>query len=190
MTESDLVSNAPQPDLWSQFTHDPRAPRAAELRASDSDRDVVVQVLADAFADGRLDCDEFDARSGSAAGAKMLGDLPPLVEDLVPTDDTARTVATSGELQEQATQAWRRDLRNAVGTWAGPSALTTGIWGATAVAGGDAYFFWPIFVIIGCAPPLVRNLFSRSDIIEHKRRRLERQQHKEIERRRREQRGD
>ena len=55
------------PDPWASFQHDPRDPAVAPLRASDADRDVVHGVLTDAFADGRLDRDEYDERSGRGA---------------------------------------------------------------------------------------------------------------------------
>ena len=67
-----------------QFDHDPRIPRSAPLRASDRDRAVIETVLAEAFAEGRLDRAEYDARSTAATGAKVLADLVPHVEDLVP----------------------------------------------------------------------------------------------------------
>lgn len=39
---------------WGSFSHDPRHAANARLRASDRDRDVVVRVLSEAYADGRL----------------------------------------------------------------------------------------------------------------------------------------
>lgn len=190
MTESDPVSNSQPQDVWSRFHHDPRNPDAASLRASDQDREVVVEVLAEAYSDGRLDREEFDARSASAQGAKLLGDLPPLVEDLVPVDvTTSPALASSAELQDAAQRSYKRQLHNAIGAWVGPSALTTGIWGATSFAQGDPYFFWPVFVILGTGINLARTVFAKQDIIEHKREKLERQQRRELERRRRDQPG-
>ena len=96
----------------------PRDPAVAPLRASDADRDVVHQVLADAFADGRLDRDEYDERSGSVLAARTLGELPPLVSDLVPDRPLlpARVplaAASSAELQRRAEDHWRDERRNA-----------------------------------------------------------------------------
>ena len=48
------------------FTEDPRRPDAAALRASDRDRDVVLGVLAEGYADGRLTKEEYDERAGAA----------------------------------------------------------------------------------------------------------------------------
>ncbi|MGH3425682.1 MAG: DUF1707 SHOCT-like domain-containing protein [Nocardioidaceae bacterium] len=153
------------------------------LRASDRDRDVVVEILGEAYADGRLDREEFDARAGAVSAAKLLGDLPPLVEDLVARDGAAEApvVSSPADLREQATQAWRRDLRNAVGGWAGPSVITTGVWGALAVSTQDPSFFWPVFVILGTGINVARTVFSKQEIIERKREKLAHRQRKEIE---------
>lgn len=161
--------------VWTRFSQDPRGPQAVGLRASDRDRDVVVDVLGEAYADGRLDRDEYDSRAEAVTGAKLLADLPPLMEDLVPVQDTPMHTSPA-DLDRRATRAWKRDLRNAVGAMAGPSVLTTGIWGATAFANGDLYFFWPVFVILGTGANLARVLFGKQDIIEHNREELEQRQ--------------
>ncbi len=53
-------------NVWASFQHDPRDPAAAPLRASDADRNVVHGLLTEAFADGRLDREEYDERTGQA----------------------------------------------------------------------------------------------------------------------------
>lgn len=67
-------------DLWGAFALDPRDPSNGGLRASDQDREVVRGLLATAYADGRLDREEFDERSDRVAAARLLGDLPAIVE--------------------------------------------------------------------------------------------------------------
>ena len=47
-------------------------PGGAGTRASDRERDVVVQRVQDAFAEGRLDDAEFDERSRAAAGSTCV----------------------------------------------------------------------------------------------------------------------
>jgi len=66
-------------NVWSSLSHDPRDPAYAGLRASDADRAVVQEVLTEAYADGRLDHDELDARSTAAAKLEQRaeGDPPP-----------------------------------------------------------------------------------------------------------------
>jgi Domain of unknown function (DUF1707) len=64
-------------------TGEPSGPgEAPEVRASDADRDRVVDVLRDAAADGRLTVDEFDERMEAALSARTLGQLAPLTADL------------------------------------------------------------------------------------------------------------
>jgi hypothetical protein len=58
-------------------------PSPARLRASDADRDRVVEVLRAALSDGRLDPAEFDERVGAALAARTMGALAPLTADLV-----------------------------------------------------------------------------------------------------------
>ncbi len=72
-------------DLWSGFEHDPRDPAYAPVRASDRDRDVILHALGDAYAEGRLNREEYDERSDQVAAARTLGELPLLLADLVPT---------------------------------------------------------------------------------------------------------
>jgi Domain of unknown function (DUF1707) len=58
------------------------APRPPAVRASDQDRDAVVQRLQQAFAERRLDDDEFDERMRAALTAKTSADLDRLTSDL------------------------------------------------------------------------------------------------------------
>ena len=53
------------------------------LRASDADRDRVIDVLRAAVADGRLDPAEFDERLDAALAARTLDALTPLTADLI-----------------------------------------------------------------------------------------------------------
>ena len=53
-----------------------------ELRASDADREAVIQRLRQGFGEGRLTMSEFDERVVAACAAKTLGDLDVLTVDL------------------------------------------------------------------------------------------------------------
>ncbi|MFJ9471869.1 DUF1707 SHOCT-like domain-containing protein [Streptomyces caniferus] len=53
-----------------------------ELRASDADRERVVEILRDAVAEGRLAMEEFDERLDAAYRARTYGELEPLTADL------------------------------------------------------------------------------------------------------------
>ncbi|WP_020575211.1 DUF1707 SHOCT-like domain-containing protein [Actinopolymorpha alba] len=60
-------------------------PDRALHRASDSDREAVVEHLQAAAADGRLDLTEFEERMAEAYRAKTFGELAPLTADLPET---------------------------------------------------------------------------------------------------------
>ena len=57
-------------------------PQPQPIRAGDRDRDAVVQRLQEAFAEGRLDDDEFDSRTRAALTATLDTDLAVLTRDL------------------------------------------------------------------------------------------------------------
>jgi hypothetical protein len=63
-----------------------------EMRASDADRDRVVDVLRAALADGRLTSEEFEQRVEAALSSRTFGQLAVLTADLaaVPTEDVIR----------------------------------------------------------------------------------------------------
>jgi hypothetical protein len=172
--------------VWSLFTLDPRQPEYAHLRASDTDRNVVHQVLADAFADGRLDRDEFESRSADASAAKTLGELVGPVDGLVPTSSvparrTSGSVMSDAELEQRALEAWQRSRREAVWGLISISAVTWVIW---AVFTRDA-IPWPLFVMVATFLNLLKTLVRRNDMIADERRRLEKKRQREIDKRRR-----
>lgn len=173
-------------DVWSGFTQDPRDPQVAGLRASDQDRAVAQQVLADAYADGRLDRAEYDERSERVAAVRVLGDLSPVLVDLVapPTSASTQSLAraTRSELEQRAEREWQKRRREAVFSFLGPSLVTTAIWFGSAW-GGDGFhpsFFWPGFVIVFTALHLIRTLSRHHEIVDEEVRRLEKRRAKEL----------
>lgn len=60
----------------------PGAPDHDHLRASDADRERVVEHLRDAMAEGRLDMAEFEERLEAAYAARTYGELAPITRDL------------------------------------------------------------------------------------------------------------
>lgn len=58
------------------------APQMAELRASDSDRDRVADILHEALAEGRLTADEHAERVEGVLRAKTVGELEVFIRDL------------------------------------------------------------------------------------------------------------
>jgi DUF1707 SHOCT-like domain len=172
-------------EVWSSFTHDPRDARYAPIRASDLDRSLVQQALGEAYADGRLDRDEYDQRSELALRVRVLGDLIPLLQDLIapPVSATqALAHASRQELEVRAEKAWRARRREAVFSFLGPSLVTTAIWFATSWRDGSfvPYFFWPGFVIVFSLLHLVRTATRHDEIVEEEVRRLEKKRAKEL----------
>jgi hypothetical protein len=76
------------------------------LRASDADRDRVIDVLRAAVADGRLDPAEFDERLDAALAARTLDALTPLTADLIaaPGSRGALTLPLAGTPAEPASE--------------------------------------------------------------------------------------
>jgi hypothetical protein len=178
---------------WERFEHDPRSPQAARLRASDRDRDVALEVLGEAYADGRLDHAEYDARSTATTTAKVLADLVPQLEDLVPDTSHASLVPRAAgivarpDLHEQAVRRWAKDRREALTGLIGISVITCTIWAVTTWGG----FPWPLFPMLAAAVNLLRIQMQEQDIVESHERHLLKRARKAIEKRRRElQRGD
>jgi Domain of unknown function (DUF1707) len=174
-------------DVWASFQHDPRDPSVAGLRASDADRNVVHNVLTEAFADGRLDREEYDERTTATMQARTLGQLPPLVADLVPDRPLlpARlplSAASGADIQRRAVEKWRKDRREALLGFAG----TLLFFGVLAVV---LSIPWPLIVPGFALMNLVRTLASRSEIVDNEVKRLERKQAKEIEARNKKQLG-
>ena len=64
-------------------------PSSAALRASDADRDRVIEVLRAAVADGRLDQVEFDERLDAALAARTIDALAPITADLIAAPGSA-----------------------------------------------------------------------------------------------------
>jgi Domain of unknown function (DUF1707) len=171
--------------FWASFTLDPRSPEHAALRASDGDRNVVHQALADAYADGRLDREEFESRTADTTAAKTLADLVHQVDGLIPTSWAPAVRQPAGlmsetQIQERAVAAWQNDRRNALWGFISASLICWVIWGVTSQG-----FPWPVFVMLGTGLNVARTQFQRQPMIDEERRRLEKKQAREIEKRRR-----
>jgi uncharacterized protein DUF1707 len=173
-------------NVWASFQHDPRDPAVAPLRASDADRNVVHGLLTEAFADGRLDREEYDERTTAAVQARTLGQLPALVADLVPDRPLVSSsrmplaVATTGEIQQRAEEKWRDERRNAFMGFVGSALVMWAIWIATSWGDWDV-FPWPLIVNAFALMNLFRVATNRTEIVRSEVKRLERKQAKEIE---------
>ena len=169
------------PSVWQEFSVDPRDRAHAALRASDADRDLVQRVLTDAYAEGRLDRDELDERVDAAAAARVLGDLPPLIDDLVPTAVVSGSTRALEAIPQRAVQRWEKARRDALWSFFSASAVCWTIWLFIGLAGtNDLSFPWPVFVMLGTGLHAGRVLFNRDEIIAQETRRLERKERKSI----------
>jgi hypothetical protein len=99
-----------------------------DVRASDGDRDRVVEELRAHAADGRLTMEELEERVQRALAARTLGELPELTRDL----------------PERATRRRRRSHRPELGTFVAVMVLLLAIWALT-----GAGYFWPMWPLIG-----------------------------------------
>jgi hypothetical protein len=115
-----------------------------DLRAGDEDRDRTIDVLREAFAQGRLSHREFDERLDSAHGALTFGDLDALIADL---PSMAASTPVPLAATEAAVAKERRDMRSAWASWLGVGVLVNIIWFATWMGNGPAPYYWPIWVI-------------------------------------------
>jgi len=162
---------------WRDFSADPRDPAAASLRASDRDRDIVLGVLAESYADGRLDRQEYDERVEVVSRARTLGELPSALADLVPPTPSIRDAGgwmSAEELDQRALHAYQKSRREAFSSLVVLTVVLSGIWFVLSAG----HFYWPIFVVAVAAANLLRLLLHKQDVIEKERRRLARRKHK------------
>jgi hypothetical protein len=168
------------PSIWATFTQDPRRPESARLRASDRDREVVMECLTEGYAEGRLDRSEYDERVAATTQARTLGELPAMIADLVP--DRAPRAAPE-DLHALAVRSWEAARRQALLRLLVPSLVCWAIWVASGWAQGagfDPAFPWPLFVMLGTGAHALRVLTHRQDIIDEEQRRLEKKQRKAL----------
>lgn len=169
-------------EFWSSFSHDPRDAQYQSMRASDLDRGVVQQALTEAYADGRLDREEFDERSESTLGSRTLGELVPLVGDLVSPTTPATTgrglaAATPADLHQRAVEKYTSDRREAVFGFLFATIICTVIWFLTT---GPGHFPWPAFVALGTGFNVAKTVARKTEIIASHERRLEKKRAKEL----------
>jgi hypothetical protein len=106
-------------------TGEPEPRPSPEIRASDQDRDAVAQRLQQAFAERRLDDDEFDERMRAALTARTGTDLDKLTADL-PTPAPAGTVASTASAGAAGrwAVAYKSSIRRG-GRWRVPERFTS-----------------------------------------------------------------
>ena len=93
------------------------------IRASDKERESVVDVLRDAYTDGRLTLEEFDERTSAAYASKTWADLRELTADL-PVEPVLGADLPQRHLRSPPRSRWCRRcpghvMAGVTGRWAG-----------------------------------------------------------------------
>jgi Domain of unknown function (DUF1707) len=99
------------------------------VRVGDRDRDAVAHQLQDAFAEGRLDDDEFDQRMRAALTARLAAELDVLTADLPAAPAAARPVPAGapGPKPGRFAIAYKSSVRRG-GRWRVPARFTSVIY--------------------------------------------------------------
>jgi hypothetical protein len=97
---------------------------APAIRASDQDRDAVAQRLQQAFAERRLDDDEFDERMRAALTARTGADLEKLTADLPAPAPGSSVQAAPAAAAGQRAVAYKSSIRRG-GRWRVPERFTS-----------------------------------------------------------------
>lgn len=134
------------------------------IRASDSDRQQVVDRLRAAVGDGRLTMDEYMDRMESAYRAVTLADLGPLCADLPaggPAPATAAAAPASGRTAPAAPRSLiglPRVLKVLWTIWLTAVSINVVVWLLVTVTSGHLAYPWPLWV----AGPFGAALFAIS----------------------------
>lgn len=172
-------------DAWGAFAHDPRDPAHARLRAGDADRFTAVHLLAEAYAEGRLDLEEHEQRADLVRDARLLGELVPLLDDLVPRLSAPQgrglVRATPAELRARAEQEWASDRRQAVLGFLAPSLICWAVYATLAwgESPADWQLPWPLIVTVVTFLNVLRVHVAREDIVASELASLEKKRAKE-----------
>jgi hypothetical protein len=123
------------------------------MRASDADRQEVVDRLSAALEEGRLNLDEYGERMGLAYQAVTYGDLAPLSADLPQAGPPAKAGAAPPGPAPQAVVAQPgviADLPVALKVlwtiWLAAVAINLIVWVLVSGTTGDLIYPWPVWV--------------------------------------------
>jgi hypothetical protein len=124
-----------------------------QLRASDQDRQQVVDRLRAAVGDGRLQMDEYMDRMGRAYQAVTLADLAPLCADLPASAPVAERDPAPAAIAAPLAGAWHRNLaglpcvlRVMWSIWLIAVSINVVVWLLVTVTTGHLAYPWPLWV--------------------------------------------
>jgi Domain of unknown function (DUF1707) len=121
-----------------------------DMRASDRDRQQVVDLLRAGLEDGRLTMEEYTERMGRAYQAVTYGDLAPLSADL----PTAGQQAPESKALARPAVAGRRDILAGLPTalrvlwaiWLSVVLVNVVVWALVCVTAAALIYPWPLWV--------------------------------------------
>jgi hypothetical protein len=125
-------------------------PDSSELRASDEERERLVQEIREHFAAGRLTDEELSDRVQAAYKARTVGELRSLRVDL------PQLPATRAEQRAELAQR-RGDLQRRLVQQSGGALVAFVICTVIWLAAGASGMFWPVWVALAALIPLARN---------------------------------
>lgn len=128
---------------------------AADLRASDAERERTATLLRDHAGAGRLTPEELDERLDGAYGARTVGELAALTRDLPATADARRSGSRSRRRALDRPGARERAL-HAIGLMVLVNVACNVIWLATGADGS----WWPKWVLLGTGLRLAFQLWA------------------------------
>jgi hypothetical protein len=141
---------------------------APDLRVSDAEREVAVDRLRAAAAEGRLDADELDERVSAAFSARTHGELTALLADLPPAAPAA-PARTAPAVVDPDAPPRAVVLRQRTASFVVPNFVCLAVWAAT-----GAGSFWPGWVLLGTGIAfgvfLIRFLLGVEDAGDHRHR--------------------
>ena len=117
------------------------------VRASDRDREEIVQLLGEHAAAGRLSMVEFEERVAAVYAVTVLADLDRLLVDLPVVRSDRRTGRPAGRSRAARARSGLAHGHVQLRTWLFVSVLCTVIWAATSLASTTVLYFWPVWVV-------------------------------------------
>ena len=133
-----------------------------ETRASDEERQLVIERLREETTAGRLTLEEFDERVGEVWASRTRGELQQALRELPDPAPAAAEPASAAEppgFEQKVRRRYRSAVRNDLAGFVSANAIFGTIWW---VNGADGRF-WPMWVLLPTTVGLVARLIRGPD---------------------------